>query len=674
VFEVQLTGLAPGVHHLKIRRGIAGVLTRSDPPWPMARLRAHGHMSELRAADLRFSPEEATEFFTRTTGPELSVADMSTVEQRTEGWIAALQMVAISLDGHPDPHGFVAAFSGENRYITDYLTEEVLARQPEPLRRFLLQASILERLSAPLCAAVTDCSDSRNFLDRIERANLFLVPLDSVRQWYRFHHLFGDLLRTYLQQTEPELIPILHGRAVTWYADNGLPMEAARHSLAARDYDRTIALMEQHAPGWWAMANPNFGGLLLKLPPEVIGGSPVLCTYQAWISCLQGQMEIALTLIDAIERHAPLPADIRSFLALMRTYIAEQSEQPYEITEPVLRAAEYIPEQGGADLRSTAELVLAAIVYINGQFDRAAALLVQAAERDVTRRTTMAIPIAVPVLARIRLIEGKVNEAGSLCRRYLSIIEVRGEDRFYLRGSVRAVLADALCLQGDLEGAEAQAREGLRVNQACDVHHAVVLPLHALARIRLAQGAAGEALDLLKEEETATRGRPLPSEYVSERAALRVQAWLAMGELEAAERWARGSGLGVNDPLSFRHEMGHMALARVALAAGREAEGQLLLSRLERAAEAGGRLGRLADIRQLNHQAKSPHAEHLSERELEILRLIAEGRSNQEIARSLVVAVGTVKTHVHNLFQKLGSQSRTQAVARARELHLLKYT
>jgi len=658
------------VEHMPAALRLA-VLTRSDPPWPMARLRAHGQLSELRAADLRFAADEVTEFFSRAVGVELSPADRSTVEQRTEGWIAALQMVAISLEGHPDPHRFVAAFSGENRYITDYLTEEVLARQPEPVRRFLLQSSILDRLCAPLCAAVTGCTDSMTLLEQIERANLFLVPLDPVRHWFRFHHLFGDLLRSYLQQTEPDLLPVLHGRASTWFADNSLPMEAAWHSLAARDFDRTLQLIEQHAASWWAMGSLTFGDLLLKLPLDVTSQSPRLCTYRAWMSCMFGQLDIAAEFIDAAERHAPLPVDMQSFLALMRVYLTAMSGQPYKLTEPGLRAPEYIPEQSGADLRSTADLVLAHLLYLDGQFDRAAALLQQAVEREMARGTCHVIPVAIPLLALIRQTEGKVDEADALLRRFIAIIQERGEDRFFVWGNLRAALAQVLCLQGDLEEAEVQAREGLRINLAWKIHHGVIQPLHALARIRLARGAAREALDLLGEEEAVTRGRTLAPDHVCDRDAVRVQAWLAVGDMESAERWARESRLSVGDPLSFRQEVGHITLARVLLATGRQAEAGALLSRLERAAEARGRLGHVAEIRLL-HRLATPPAQSLSEREMEILHLVAEGRSNQEIARTLVVAVGTVKTHIHNLFQKLGAESRIQAVARARQLHLLK--
>jgi LuxR family maltose regulon positive regulatory protein len=652
------------------------ILTRSDPPWPLARLRANGQMAELRAADLRFTPDEAAEFLNRSMGLDLPPNDIAALERRTEGWIAALQMAAISLEGHPDPHGFITAFSGENRYIADYLAEEVIALQAEPLRRFLLQGSILDQLSAPLCEAVTGFPDSRALLEQVERKGLFLVPLDPERHWFRFHHLFGDLLRTYLQRTESALVPVLHGRAATWCADNGLTMEAAGHALSAGDHDLTLALVERHAEGWWEMASPAFLALMVKLPPDVISRSPGSCTGLAWMNCVIGQLDKASALLDAVDRQAPPGPDIQSFAELLRAYIAVLSGQPYKITEPMLQAPDYIPEARSPAMRNGAEVALAYLLYMSGQFDHAAALLARTAERDVANRATGSISVAVSRWARMRLIEGRVTEAADLCSRHLSAIEKRGEARFWACGNLRAVLADVLRLRGDLEGAEAQAREAVRLNQAWNIPHATAAAAQSLARVRLARGAAGAALKLLEEEESATRDRTMLPDLVSERAALRVETWLALGDLQAAGRWARESGLTANGPFSFRLEAEHIALARVLLASGREAEGEALGARLAAAAEAAGRLGRLEEIRGLLRPARppltGPLAEPLSERELEILNLLAKGSSNREIAGVLVVAVGTVKTHVHNIFRKLEAQSRTGAVARGRELGLLK--
>ncbi|MGE5529678.1 MAG: LuxR C-terminal-related transcriptional regulator [Patescibacteria group bacterium] len=645
------------------------LLTRSDPPWPLARLRAHGSMSELRAADLRFQPDEAAVFLTGAMGLDLPAGDIAALEQRTEGWIVALRMAAISLDGHANPHEFITRFSGDNRYIADYLAEEALAKQPEALRSFMLKISVLERFTAPLCDAITDCRDGRAKLEEIERKGLFLIPLDPARQWFRFHHLFGDLLRSRLHQAEPDLVPSLHARASTWYAENGQTMEAASHSLAALDYDRAACLYERYAGGWWALGHPMFLDFLLKLPREVWARRPAFCTYHAWLNCITGQLEEAAALIETAGRQPALTDETRSFLAIMRSYIAELSGRAHDNAELDLGGLECIPEEN-ASMRNTAEMMAAFIQQMNGRFEEAAALLVKAAGRDAAGRSTNAIPIAVPRLARIRLVQGRAAEAEDLCRRYLAIMQERGAARFYIRGNLHAVLADALRLQGNLDGAMAQAEEGVRCNSQWPIPVGIAMAAQALARVRLCLGDARGALELLDREEAAIGGRAIQPDLVSDRAAVRVQAWLALGDLESARRWAERSGLTPRDHLSFRRETEHIALARVLLATGRQSEGDALVSRLADAARAAGRLGRLDEIRRLKGR-ESPPAEPLSEREREILALLAEGYSNQEIADRLIVAVGTVKAHVHNIFRKLEVTGRTRLCARARELGLL---
>ena len=669
------------------------ILTRSDPPWPLARLRANGLMSELRADDLRFSLGEAAEFLTRAMGLDLTAADIAALEERTEGWIAALQMAAISLEGHPDPHRFIAAFSGENRYIADYLAEEVIAAQPDPLRRFLLQSSILDQLSAPLCDAVTGGgtgsggdstagaghTDSRALLEQAERRGLFLIPLDGERHWFRFHHLFRDLLRTRLSQTQPDLILTLHIRASAWLAVNGFTLEAAGHSVAARDFERAAELVEKHAGNWWALAHSMFLDLIMKLPPEVTGRRPVFCMYQAWLNCITGRLDEAFALVEATERLSDVPADIRSFLVAMRAYIAELTGRPYAFTDAVVRALDYIPEDSVA-MRGSADIIVAYVLQMNERFDEAASILMRAAEREVGSNTTNAIPISISRLARIRLIQGRVAEAAELCHHYYSIVKERGAASFYIGGNLPAVLANALLLQGDLDGAERYAEEGVQLNSAWPIPNGSAIAMQSLARVRLAKGDAAGALDVLEHEEAAIRGRHLPHDLTNDRTALRVRAWLAQGNLERAEQWAKESGLAAqDDPLAYRREIEYITLARVLLASGRAAEvadGKALLSRLAAAADAGGRLGRLEEIRSLLPDTASTGttsaAGLLSEREQEVLLLLAKGCSNQDMADTLIVAVGTVKTHVHNIFRKLGAESRTGAVARARELGLLR--
>ena len=235
-----LSHLPPQVHLI--------IASRADPPLSLARLRSHGDLTELRVSDLRFTPDEAAAFLNRVMGLEISAADVAALEQRTEGWIAGLQLAALSMQGRENIADFVAAFSGDDRYIVDYLLEEVLQRQPDHVRRFLLQTAILERLSGALCDAVTDQTGGQAMLETLERGNLFLIPLDNQRQWYRYHHLFADVLQAHALMAWPERILSLHGQASEWYEQHDLFSEAIRHALAAQDFERAAGLIEQVWP------------------------------------------------------------------------------------------------------------------------------------------------------------------------------------------------------------------------------------------------------------------------------------------------------------------------------------------------------------------------------------------------------------------------------------------
>src|SRR5918997_1216736 len=233
------------IDHLPPRMHLV-IATRMDPPLPLARLRARGEMTELRAADLRFTSEEAATFLNQVMGLELSAEDTAELEGRTEGWIAGLQMAALAMQDRADVSGFIAAFAGSNRYVLDYLAEEVLARQPEGLQTFLLETSILDRMSAPLCNTITGRTDGQTALERLEHANLFVIPLDDERHWYRYHHLFVDVLRQRLRQEPPDLAPELHKRASGWFEEEGFVGEAINHALAAQDWGRAVRLIESN--------------------------------------------------------------------------------------------------------------------------------------------------------------------------------------------------------------------------------------------------------------------------------------------------------------------------------------------------------------------------------------------------------------------------------------------
>ncbi len=288
--EIQ-DGMAFLLEHLPPRAHLV-IATRADPALPLARLRAGSELVEIRAADLRFTPDEAAAYLNEVMGLDLVARDIAALEGRTEGWIAALQLAALSMQGRDDVAGFIAGFSGDDRYIVDYLFEEVLHRQPEDVRSFLLQTSILGPLSGPLADAVTGGDNGKAMLEALDRGNLFLVPLDDRRQWYRYHHLFGDVLRARLLDERPDEVAELHGRASRWYEENGEPSEAIRHALVARDFERAADMIERAIP---VMRSTRQEAVMLawlkELPDEVIALRPVLSVHYAGTLLVGGQLE-----------------------------------------------------------------------------------------------------------------------------------------------------------------------------------------------------------------------------------------------------------------------------------------------------------------------------------------------------------------------------------------------
>ena len=248
------------------------IATREDPPLPLARLRVRGQLTELRAADLRFTPAEAAEFLNQMMGLNLSAENIAALDKRTEGWIAGLQLAALSMQGRSDAASFIKSFTGSHHFILDYLVEEVLQRQPEHVRNFLLQTAILDRLSSPLCDAVTGQEDGRGMLEALERGNLFVIPLDDQRQWYRYHHLFAEVLLAHLQEAQPDRVSMLHLRASEWYEQNGLRSDAIRHALAAKDFEGAAGLIELAWPAAedGSIQQATWLGWVKKLPEELV--------------------------------------------------------------------------------------------------------------------------------------------------------------------------------------------------------------------------------------------------------------------------------------------------------------------------------------------------------------------------------------------------------------------
>ncbi len=402
------------------------IATRSDPPLLLARLRARDQLVEVRADALRFTPDEVTEFLNRAMGLSLSYEDISALETRTEGWIAGLQMAALSMQGRTDVSGFIQAFSGSHRYILDYLAEEALNRQPAEVQQFLSWTSILDRMSAPLCDAVLgDAKEpAREMLAYLDQANLFLIALDDIRCWYRYHHLFADLLRARLKQSQPGLALTLHLRASEWFEQNGFAVEAVQHSLSALDYERAADLIERGGPGAWSSGDPSLLMLMDRLPAPVLHTRPKLCIYQAWMLAAQGQSQNTLPLLEDLKQQISSGEDtperrwMLAFIDLLGAYSAHQAGEQSQVPLPDYDVLDLIPSQD-LGLRNTADYLYAILLNRLGSFERAAEISRRCIDRDLAAHGTIAVSLVVPLLARILMMQGRLGEAANLCLKYL---------------------------------------------------------------------------------------------------------------------------------------------------------------------------------------------------------------------------------------------------------------
>src|SRR5215203_2217911 len=438
------------LEHLPTRVKLV-IATREDPPLPIARLRARGQMSELRAADLRFTPTEAAEFLEGAMGVKLSAEEMAALEERTEGWIAGLQLAALSMRGREDVGGFIRAFAGDNRYVLDYLAEEVLGRQPERIRSFLVETSVLERMSGPLCEAVTGQEDGGRMLEILERGNFFVVPLDDRRHWYRYHHLFADVLHAHLMAEHPDLIPALHRRASEWYERNGSSADAIRHALAAEDFGRAADLVELAVPEMRrSRQEATLLGWFEALPDELLRCRPVLSVHYAGTLLQSGQLEGVEDRLRDAERWLDTRADA-----------------------------------GGRAEASSAEMVVV--------------------DEEEFRR----LPGSVATYrAGIALVVGDVPGTVKHAQRAL---ELALEDDHLLRASAAALLGLARWTSGDLEAGYRSYADGMqrlqRIGHLSDALGCAI----ALADIRIAQGRLREAMGTYERglRIAAERGEPV---------------------------------------------------------------------------------------------------------------------------------------------------------------------
>jgi LuxR family transcriptional regulator, maltose regulon positive regulatory protein len=746
------------------------IASRSDPPLPLARLRASGQLVELRAADLRFTPEEAAALLVEIWKLDLPAETVATLEARTEGWAVGLQLAALSLQGRADPEAFLAGFAGTHRYILDYLSEQVLGRLPDQMQAFLLQTSILERLCGPLCDAVTGASDGQGMLEELERANLFLVPLDEERRWWRLHHLFADLLRARMLQTKPDLVPELHRRAAGWCEQHGLVDEAIRHATAAGDTPWATRLVEVHLGETLRRGESvALARWLSLLPDETVRARPGLCLAKAMIELNLDHLEEAERLLEHAEgafdhqgRQAPklqiptyggMVAQVPAAIALLRAELAYDRADAGGVAAFAREALAHMAEDELGPRLFARSLLVGADWMTGRVVDTEPAFAELLAEGR-------AAPAAYPVLRTcfmVGLVQQAQGRLGAALRTYREGLRLATEgDWFsvYHAGEAHVGIAQVLFQRNQLEEALEHATRGVEFCRQVIELTELDVALVALAWVRQAMGDPDGALEAMEE---ACRSYPR-----ADVVALSYPAWserarllLALGRVEEAVRWTREQGLTDQDEVSYLREGDHLVLARVLLAQAQPGAALGLLERLDALAASQGRTGSLLQVRALrslalqaagDHQdaltllaetlelatpeghvrvfadegppmgallrsllgarrrgrlagedgaglehlhrvaaafrpARQPEGpaapaaggliEPLTDRELEVLRLLAAGRRNRDIAAELVVTLETVKKHTSHIFAKLGATNRTQAVAHARRLGLI---
>jgi LuxR family maltose regulon positive regulatory protein len=740
------------------------ITTREDPSLPLPRYRVWGQLTELRAADLRFNPEEAGAFLNQMMNLNLSVENIAALETRTEGWIAGLQLAALSMQGRDDIASFIQAFTGSHHFVLDYLVEEVLRHQSEQIRSFLLQTAILDRLCAALCNAVTEREAGKEMLEILERNNLFLISLDDKRQWYRYHHLFADVLQTHLKETQPEQVSGLHQRASAWFEQNGSPPDAIRHTLAAKDFERAAGLIEL---AWSAMdisyQSSTWLGWVKALPDGLIRTRPVLSVGYAWALLDGGELEASEARLHDAERWLDTPTDqmvvvdkeqFRSLPATIATARAYRSLALGDVPGTVKYAQEALelaPEDDQVRYTQATSL-LGLAQYTSGDLEAAERSL---ADFHTSLRKTGDILTLIGItflLADIRVALGRLREAESSYQQSLRLATGQGEPWPLGTADLYRGLGELYVERGDLEAATQHLQTSQKLGEQTATTDWPHRRCVSQARLKEAQGDLDGTLALLDEAERVYIRGPLPD--VRPVAALKARVWLKQGKLAEAQGWAREQGLTVDDDIHYMREFEHITLARVLIAGGksdREAgsldEATRLLGRLLQAAETGGRLGSAIQILlllalALQAQDNLPHAlavleralalaepegyvsifvdegeamrllieklssnqdhprsgyadkllaaftqpvaapksaakqqksdmiEPLSERELEVLKLLRSELSGPEIAQQLIVSLNTLRTHTKNIFSKLGVNNRRAAIRRAKEFDL----
>ena len=586
------------------------ISTRADPPLPLARLRARGEMAELHATDLRFTTEETATFLEKAVGSRLSAEEVAELQERTEGWVVGLQLAAVALRDRSDTSSFIAAFTGSNRYVVDYLVEEVLARQPEASRTFLLQTSILDRMCGPLCDAVTSRDDGQEALEYLEHMNLFVIPLDEERRWYRYHHLFTDVLRQRLRETDVDLLPELHRRASVWFERQGLAAEAVHHALEAHDFERAADLIEDIGLSVMLPGQVRtLLGWLAALPDVLVRSRPALCVVHAAALMFASQPEAAEARLEDAERDVQpdAPADralILGHVATIRGNLARISGDLARCVAFSRRALDLLPETHF--MCTVARLNATYGYHVSGDVTPTTERLVAEVITPV-RRTGNPLTILRSIinLARLQVLQGRLQQASATFEEAArSSSGPGGSERLVGNPAYHFGMGDLLREWNDLDAAERHLEQGMDLVSEIPTVDADVVAhgFISLARLQRARGEYGPAITTLEIFSHLAHRQNFFPPLLANAAAAKARLSLGQGNLPAAIGWAEASGLRVDKPNNPR-EGEYLTLARVLIAQGRDdPEGPYfddalrLIDLLLRAAESGARMGSVIEI------------------------------------------------------------------------------
>ena len=610
------------IEHLPPRVHLV-ISTRADPSLPLARLRARGELLEVRAADLRFTPDEVASYLGGVVGLELRAAEIAALEGRTEGWIAALQLAALSMQGRSDIGAFIDGFAGDDRYIVDYLVEEVLARQTDQVRSFLLRTSILDRLSGPLCDAVTGMPGGKATLESLDRANLFVVPLDDRRHWYRYHHLFADMLRAHLIDERPGEVGDLHRRASRWYDQDSQPLPAVRHAVAAGDVERAADLVELAIPALQSgRQESTIRGWLDVIPDEIVRLRPVLAI--GFIGALMsgnefGGVEQRLDRLEGCLTYRPdnppelAPgmvvrdrAELARVPAAIEMYRTALALIGGDLDATVVHARLAMDRSAADDhvIRAAVSGLSGLASWTSGDLDaahRSFSVCVQGLERSGHVSDVLGASIT---LADLRSTQGRLRDAERTFERGVRLGTAAPGPALRGTADMYVGLSRIACARGDLEGAEGYLQRSRELGEHAGLPQNPYRWRVASAAVREAWGDPAAALSLLDEAERlyvadfAPNVRPIP--------AVRAGVLAARGRLDEAARWAAGSGLSVDDDLTYVREFEHVTLARVLLAGGSRGAGEPVAG----TAAVGGGSGRQNGHRHRDPGAAGPRAGH----------------------------------------------------------------